>query len=207
MCFCATGSFAASGVLVVAGAATLAVAESEELMLALLPIFFAVQQAIEGWQWLVPHPSAQSAILGKLYLFFAFVFWPVYIPWMVHSVESDKHRRGILRWFIAIGLMLSLVLLGFLILKPVDVVLHPLGIFYSIDVPPLWELLAWYVLATCGSMLVSSRKGIRWLGFVTFLAVIMALAISLGSYVSVWCFFSALLSLFVYFVVDKKVGT
>ena len=53
MCFSATGSFATAGVLMAIGGVSLSRASSKPLRrLAVIPTFFAAQQAAEGIVWL-----------------------------------------------------------------------------------------------------------------------------------------------------------
>ncbi|MGL4543652.1 MAG: DUF6629 family protein, partial [Polymorphobacter sp.] len=53
MCFSATASFVASGVIGTVGVATLRhVREPRTLLFALLPMLFAAHQFTEGWVWL-----------------------------------------------------------------------------------------------------------------------------------------------------------
>ena len=51
-----------------------------------------------------------------------------------------------------------------------------------------------YLLATCGSCLISSIKFIRWFGLVVFIAAVVAGWFYLSLFSSVWCFFAAILS-------------
>ena len=51
-----------------------------------------------------------------------------------------------------------------------------------------------YVLATCVSSLVSSCKTIRFFGAATFVALVGAYVFYAFWFISVWCFFAALLS-------------
>ena len=74
MCFSAEASFIASGGLAVAGGASLKVAKKEQRLIALIPLLFAIQQAIEGMQWLYLYRGTSSLKLAYAFLFFGFVF-------------------------------------------------------------------------------------------------------------------------------------
>lgn len=204
MCFCATGSFAASGALAVAGAVALSVAQNEELMLAAIPLIFAVQQALEGFQWLVPHPGPSSLALGYGYLFFAYLLWPVYLPLTVFRVERNRKRRRILVWFVGLGVFCSLALLLMMTVQPLSIRFYPQGIAYLFDVPLGWFGAAVYLVATCGSLLVSSRRSLQWFGVSAFVSALFAFIIFQQTFTSVWCFFSAILSLMILFIVKRK---
>ncbi|MBI2415948.1 MAG: hypothetical protein HYV33_04815 [Candidatus Kerfeldbacteria bacterium] len=86
MCFSATASFVTSGALAITGSATLAKKPTRQLRwLAVIPLLFALQQTIEGLQWLAPKPSVLSTVLGYAFLLFAFLLWPSYLPLAVLS--------------------------------------------------------------------------------------------------------------------------
>ncbi len=55
-----------------------------------------------------------------------------------------------------------------------------------------------YLLATCATGLFSRHRCIRAFGLLIFVLAIAAYAISVTTFVSVWCFFAAVLSLLVY---------
>lgn len=204
MCFCATGSFAMSGGLAAAGAVTLAMAQSEEWMIAIIPLIFAVQQAIEGLQWLAPHPSEVSLGLGYGFLLFAFLLWPAYIPIAVYRVEKDRGRRRILRCFIGLGSLISLALLVTLLREPLHVQMYPRGIAYVIKIPFYMLGAAPYVFATCGSLLLSSRSVLRWFGVAGLVSAILTATIFEQAFTSVWCFFAAGLSVLIFFAMKKR---
>lgn len=57
MCFSAEASFAASAALAATGLSSVVLAKTKKIRLvALIPLAFSVQQAIEGFQWLTPKP-------------------------------------------------------------------------------------------------------------------------------------------------------
>ncbi|MFA5186091.1 MAG: DUF6629 family protein [Patescibacteria group bacterium] len=204
MCFCASGSFAASGVLAVVGAATIAISQKEDRLIAAIPLVFAVQQAIEGFQWLAPHPGTSSLLLGYGFLIFAFIFWPAYLPLATYRVELDRRRRSILRWFIFVGALTSTYLLWALLAQPLRIFVHPFGIEYLINLPLGLLGASWYLLATCGSLMASSRRSLQWFGAAAMFAALSSQAVFQSAFISVWCFFGALLSAFVFFMVKRK---
>ena len=79
MCFSAPVSFLASGGLAAIGGATIRrIRKRSEWFLVAIPFLFSIQQLIEGLQWIVPHPSFLSTILGYAFLLFAFLLLPYY---------------------------------------------------------------------------------------------------------------------------------
>jgi len=97
MCFSATASFLAAGVTGAIAIATIARARGpRELPLAAAPLFFAVQQGLEGLLWLhltATPPHWASIPLTYSFLLLAQVFWPIYAPLTVWLVEPSPQRR------------------------------------------------------------------------------------------------------------------
>src|SRR5581483_3260676 len=115
MCFSATASFLTAGMTGAVGIISLRKANgSRELPLAATPIFFALQQSIEGLLWL-NLPSAPdgpiSTALTFLFLFLAEVFWPVFAPVAVLLTEPRRRRRQLMTLCLAVGMGVSAYLL------------------------------------------------------------------------------------------------
>ena len=83
MCFSAPASFSAAALLAIASVYSIRKASKSFLPLALIPLFFAIQQLLEGIIWVyINDPSLTSFVklLSYSYLFFAYFFWPFWIP-------------------------------------------------------------------------------------------------------------------------------
>lgn len=198
MCFCATASFAAGGGLAVVGAASVSIAKKDARLLAFIPLLFGIQQLIEGGQWIVPHPSEQSLLLGYAYLFFAFLIWPILIPMAVYRLEKNPWRKQLLKWFVAAGAVTTFGLMVTLYTQPLVIHILPKGIDYHVWPPLTGFSIFWYVATVCGSLLVSSEKRIRWLGLAVLLSSAFTIWIFLETFTSVWCFFAAIFSAWIY---------
>jgi hypothetical protein len=192
MCFSATASFAASGGLVFAGAASLHVAEKPQRALAAVPLIFAVQQATEGIQWLAAGAGTVCTPATYGFLFFAFLVWPIYMPFAVYMI--DEERRPAMRWLLVIGAAVSAYLLVMLASQPIGVHFNTASIQYAMQVPFAKVAITFYVLATCGSLLFSSKQYAKWLGAIFLVAGVVAAATFEATAVSVWCFFAAVAS-------------
>jgi hypothetical protein len=193
MCFSASASFGAAGILALAGGATLSkVRNPKEWPLASVPVVFALQQGLEGMLWLtVPagHPAGRPWAISFAVL--AMVVWPILTPLAVGWAEQARKRRRLILAFAGPGLAVA----GYSIL---DIWNHPYmawpaphSLIYINDSPfPLLLMLA-YLAAVCAPPLLSSSPAIRWFGIV----IAIGLAITLGFFfvtlVSVWCFFAA----------------
>src|SRR5687768_18398485 len=96
MCFSATASFGAGIVLSTIGIATIKKAQRrEQLAFAAIPLLFAVQQFSEGFVWVgLQNSNALMASAGTyVFLFFAQVLWPFWVPWSVMILEKKETRR------------------------------------------------------------------------------------------------------------------
>ena len=99
MCYSATASFIAGGLLTVAGAVTLKrAANSAELPFAAVPLLFGIQQIVEGAIWLSFRYDASEIrnIASYIYTLFAYVLWPIYIPIAIGLTEQFAWRRKLI---------------------------------------------------------------------------------------------------------------
>lgn len=111
MCFSATASFTASAVLGFVGAATLIKTQNKKAwLLAAVPMLFSLQQFVEGLLWLsLKNHSEYTLPLTYIFLFFALLLWPIYVPIMALVMEPKKIRRRILFGFCIIGAIIGIL--------------------------------------------------------------------------------------------------
>lgn len=202
MCFSATASFVASGSLAIIGVASLKAADKKHKLLATIPLIFALQQAIEGIQWLLPHPGDISIGIGYAYLFFAFLFWPVYIPLVLSII--DTQRAKLMSWFMYLGIITSLYILIQLMMVSFDVQIYNHSIRYLVNIPLQYTGTAIYLFVVCGSLLASSKPTIRWIGAALFASAFISGFFYFYVFTSIWCFSGALLSSLVYFYIRQQ---
>ncbi len=198
MCFSAPVSFATSAALSYAGGKTLRHARPHKRLVALIPFFFAVQQAIEGVQWLVEKPSTCSQILGYGFLFFAFLVWPIWLPLSVWYAEHVAWRKRVLLVMLGAGMTMSAYLLTVLFHEPLSIVPRSASLLYGIEIPYFFVGVCAYVLVTTGSFLVSSDRKLRMFGALSFIAAAIAWIVFSYAFTSVWCFFAAALSVWLF---------
>ncbi|WP_394353509.1 DUF6629 family protein [Pedobacter foliorum] len=93
MCFSAPASFAAGvGLLLVGSIAMIKAKTAAQRVLACIPIFFAMQQVIEGVLWLALSHAAYarwSDLVMYLFLAFAQTVWPILVPLSMLLFEKD----------------------------------------------------------------------------------------------------------------------
>ena len=202
MCFSIAASFAVGIVLVGVGVATLLlVRRRRDLMFATVPLFFGIQQLLEGFVWLGLLGGYQGLTTGASYsyTFFSHIFWAAWIPTAVLLQERQSRRKIILRVLAGLGGAVAIAYALMLWTKGMTVGIWGHSIDYNLYAPPGWWF--WtgaYILAACGSCLVSSRRWIMTLGMAMFSAAVVATIFFFQTFASVWCFLAALVSLMVY---------
>lgn len=199
MCFSATASFVGGAALAATGGLTLSKAKiKNELPLASVPLFFGIQQTVEGVIWISFGMPLLSTIMTYTYLFFAYVFWPVFVPVAVLLVETNPVRKNILRVLSLIGLVLGAYLLYFIFTDPGKA--HIVNQSIAYDYRHLYELLplTLYILITCGSGLISSHKILNAFAIAALAAFFSTYWFYNITFISVWCFFAAILSVIIY---------
>ena len=201
MCFSATASFSAGALLLGIGTFTLRAARRPcEWPFAAIPVLFAIQQLIEGVIWLTF--SADTPLLNTVmthaYSFFSHVLWPVYLPVAVLMIEPPGGRRRTLTALVVTGSAVGIYLLYVLVTFPV--VSRPTGQHVEYDSPHFFaaEVMTLYLVSTTVSPLLSTLRGVKVFGALALLSFGAAYYFSATWFISVWCFFAALLSTVIY---------
>jgi len=202
MCFSATGSFVASGVL--AGIGFVAFSRNDSTrhrMFAAIPLLFAGQQAAEGVVWLTIHQLDQAwlqRVAVTVFLSFALVIWPIWMPVSLLRVVQDPARRPVLTGLSFAGVVVA-VCAAVILLRwgPVaEIAGHSIRYAYSPGTTAVrpFVLLAAYAIPTVLPFFVSSASLARITGAELVASLIAAVIIERDSLTSVWCFFAAILS-------------
>lgn len=201
MCFSATASFSAGAFLLGLGTLTLKSARRpRELPFAATPLLFAIQQLSEGVIWLTFSYEAPllNAVMTHVYSFFSHVLWPVYVPVAVLLIEPPGWHRQALLAFVAAGVAVGAYLLYILVAFPV--VSRPTGQHIEYVSPHFFAAVAMtlYLLSTTVSLLLSTHRTVKFFGVLALLSFGAAYWFYTTWFISVWCFFAALLSAVVY---------
>jgi len=201
MCFSATASFSAGVLLVGLGALTLkSVRRPSELPFAAIPLLFAIQQLSEGVIWLTFRYDAPqlNAVMTHVYSFFSHVLWPAYVPISVLLIEPPGRRQRALLVFVAAGVAVGAYLLYILVAFPI--VSRPTGQHIEYVSPHFFAtaVMTLYLAATTISPILSTHQVARVFGVLALLFFGVAYFLYATWFISVWCFFAALLSAIVY---------
>ncbi len=195
MCFSPTASFTTAGVTGLIGVLALTrVKAPRELLLAATPLFFAVQQAIEGLLWLnlptAPDGPASRA-LSLTFLVLAQVFWPVFAPSAVFAMETSKARRRLMLPWLAVGAGVAGYLLWFLLSRAHGAAIGHDHIVYRTESPHSTAIALAYLGATTLPALLSSRRTVVALGAIVLVGSAVAYTFYMEAFQSVWCYFAA----------------
>lgn len=202
MCFSATGSFVAAGLLTGIGAVAMRRNASAGLrMFAAIPLLFAAQQLAEGVVWLTLENGGQAGlqrVAVNAFLIFALAIWPVWLPLSLRPVERNPTRQRLLSVLACVGAAVSVYALLALLRWPASA--HTAGHSIHYDFanegaalnPDLY--LAVYVIPTVFSFFASSIRLARLTGVALALSLAASIMIEREALTSVWCFFAALLS-------------
>lgn len=197
MCFSATASFTAGAALLGIGALTLrSTTRGAEIPYAAIPVLFGLQQLVEGGLWLTFLDKAPhlNSILTHVYSLFSHVLWPVFVPIAVLLLETVPWRRKALKALVVGGAISGTYLLYFWALDPTTSRVVGQHIVYDSPHFYIAPILVLYVLGTCVSSLLSSHSAVRWFGAVSLASYAAASAFYAVWFISVWCFFAAVMS-------------
>ncbi len=207
MCFSAQASFFAAALLFSTFTGCLLKASKPSHgLLALVPFFFGVQQLAEGILWLLlpkGSPSGTSTAIMYLFLIIAAFGWPLLIPLAGRSLETDPQRKKLLTVFITLAL-LWMVAGGYqLFAYGATVTIADSHLLYTLYSPYLLTVIPtfYYCTAIILPFFLASNRLFNFLGILTALSCLAAYLFWYLHFISVWCFFAALISIGTYGVV------
>ena len=201
MCFSATASFTAGAFLLGVGALTMKSAtRPRDLPFAAIPLLFAIQQLSEGVIWLTFRYEAPqvNTVMTHVYSFFSHVLWPIYVPVAVLLIEPPGWRRRALLALVAAGIAVGAYLLYVLVAYPV--VSQPIGQHIEYVSPHFFATatMTLYLMSITLSLFLSTHRMVMAFGVLALLSFVAAYIFYATWFISVWCFFAALLSAIVY---------
>ncbi len=202
MCFSATASFTASAVLLMCGIAALTRAKKNQRLFAMIPFLFSAQQFIEGniWQALTAGTTAQLATYA--YLTFVYIVWPNWIPLSIGAMCTKVSEKKMMALPMMAGILTSILAIGYLFVATPQAMITCSNITYAADLPR-WLWLpgsALYLFATIAPFFIPKIKHLWVMGVVVALSYVATLIFYHTAIVSVWCFFAALLSVFIFII-------
>ena len=219
MCISASVSFSSAVVLVATG--LYAVQQARRLqppywMWALVPVFFGIQQAFEGRVWqILDAGNARAAVPFALgFHFFSHFLWLWWLPLCSYLAEPSKTRKRVIGGCTIFGAFAGTLAYSVMLFHPewMAVTVREHSILYSFSVPwrssihlPITPAML-YALTILVPLLLSNHRQIRIFGGLAALSMLLTLEAYSYAYVSVWCFFAAVLSLYLVYMIRHLVA-
>ncbi len=169
----------------------------EFIALAWIPLLLGAHQFIEAlvWLWLQGHvPRGIGHVALWAYLLIAFVVLPVVIPLAVVALEPTRRRKAMMVPFALTGTVIAVILFAAMVRGPVGVELASYLLSYSIRIPDGLLIVALYVVAVCGPLLMSGYRDVVIFGAANLVAVIVIARLTISGFASVWCAWAAVSS-------------
>jgi Family of unknown function (DUF6629) len=208
MCFSATASFAGGAVLSAISIGTLGkVSTPKQKLFAGIPLIFGIQQFAEGVLWITLKSNEDERlqdIATYVFLITALVIWPVMIPLSAWLIEEAKTRKKVLAGLTVTGGILSVFYAFCLVSFNVAPQIHSFHIQYIDEFPviPIRIAFVFYLVTTIAPLFVSSVRRMWLFGILITISCIIT-GIFFSQYLtSVWCFFAALISIVIYWILS-----
>jgi hypothetical protein len=206
MCFSAEASFASSAVLTAVGvASTRNVSRPEQRLFAAIPLLFAAQQFSEGVVWTTlksgGYVRLQDAAVAA-FLIAALMLWPVVVPLSMWLMEEGRQRKFGLSCILAAGVAVSLLYAYCLISFDVFPRIDGFHIQYIDNFPANIIKITYplYLVATILPLFISSARRMPVFGALIAVSCAVTGIFYAGYLTSVWCFFAALISATIYWI-------
>ena len=209
MCFSASASFASGAVLSSIGVLSIKkVAHRSDLFFASIPLFFGLQQFVEGILWLTLTNKIDvtwQQTPAHIFIFFAQVVWPVLVPYAFLKLESDSSYIKLQQTFTIIGTLVSCYLAYCLFSFHVEGTITGYHIAYIQNYPVSISKFggSLYVIATIFPPFFSSIKGMKMLGIGIVISYLVSHLLFSDYLVSVWCFFASFISIYIYHIISS----
>ena len=173
------------------------------------PLVFGMQQLMEGIVWHGIEDGNLSVIemASRSFAFFSHFFWLFWVPFSVWLLETDPTRKRFLLFLTAFGfcyglsIFIPLLQEGWLSVEVARNSLDYRATMIYDGVIDRTVIRIVYALQVVTAFMVSTNPKVRLFGILILLSVIAAFIFYKYAFVSVWCFFAALLSFYIAYMV------
>ena len=210
MCFSPEASFAGGIIISAVGVATIKkVHKPSQIIFAAIPLFFGIQQIVEGSLWLTLLDQDYyytQKISTYIFLIMADVLWPTMIPLSVLFMEENIKRKKMLRILLAMGITLSLYYAFCLLFFHVTPQIMGYHIQYDTGFPQSLSIAAFivYLVVTITPLFISSIQRTHLLGILMFSSCLITAIFFTQYLTSVWCFFAAIISGVIFWILSDS---
>ncbi|MEU5216710.1 DUF6629 family protein [Streptomyces sp. NPDC020807] len=201
MCWSATADlWAGLGIGAVGVASIASVRRAGDLPLAALPLLLGAHQVVEAAVWRAGGGTGPATLAWAV---IALPLLPVWIPVGVVTAARPADRWRLVAPLLA-GTATAAVLAHRLATHPVSARVHRRTLGYVVDLPYAPLVLAGYLLATVGALLLARDPVLRALGLVTGAGAVVCALLWSEAFVSTWCALAAVASLLVLFWIRRR---
>jgi hypothetical protein len=198
-------SFTASIVLASIGVLTLKKAKTiPQWLLGVIPLFFAMQQLAEGFIWLYLKGDITSSPIASIakytFLSIALPLFPFWVPLALFYNEPNPVKKKALLLFLIFGIAISYFLLRSLLRDEIPMTIANGHIQYGQAIAFYGKLL--YLSAILGPLFISSVPYMWILGSLIAVSYLVTEFFYSYAFISVWCFFAGIISLFIYYIIS-----
>ena len=215
MCFSATASFTASFALIGSVIYCVKIASDFEKpywLFAFVPVLFGLQQFIEGIVWLkIASECTNSARTAALsYLLFSHLFWLIWIPLSCYAVENNLIKRKIFFALILLGGVFGLsIYVPFLLVEDSmaigltrNSIVYSTVLLYDQYIPR--KLLTLFYILIIIPLLMANDRYTKYFGLLILASVVFSIMFFDYAFISTWCYFAAVFSLFIVYILLSK---
>jgi hypothetical protein len=169
----------------------------QQMVLAALPVLLAAHEIDEAFVWWGLRGQLPAGVThAAIYIFLTVAFaLPFLVPLATLGIEPVMERRRVMGALLVVGAGTTVALLLAVVGAPVGATIDGHHIVYTAQISYGNLLVALYILATCGSMLVASSRLLVVFGLCNLGAVIAVSWLTFTGFTSLWCAWAALTSI------------
>ncbi|MBC2907729.1 DUF6629 family protein, partial [Streptomyces cupreus] len=191
MCWSAEADLVAGVGIAAVGVACVARARRvRDLPLAALPLLLGAHQLVEAAVWAGDGGTGPATVLWAV---IALPLLPLWVPTGVLAAAPPRASPRLLAP-LAAGIATAAVLSHALATRPVRAEIRGHTVGYVLDLSHAELLIAGYLLATVGSLLLSGDRALVGLGVLAAVGALICAALWRMEFVSTWCAFAAVCS-------------
>ncbi|MEU6123807.1 DUF6629 family protein [Streptomyces sp. NPDC047123] len=192
MCWSATADLIAGAGIAAVGAASVALAarRPRDLPLAALPLLLGAHQIVEAAVW---HQDGGTGPATVAWAVIALPLLALWVPAAVLCAAPPAARRRLLVP-LAVGFATAAVLAYALATRTVTAEIRGHTVGYSVGLPQAELVVAGYLFATIGSLLLSGDRGLVLFGVLVAVGAAVSFALWRQEYISTWCAAAAICS-------------
>jgi hypothetical protein len=156
----------------------------------------------------LPEYSEWKEELTYVFLIFAQVVWPVWVPLAFMLAEKDTRKRKLISLALICGIALGIYILACLFLYPVSSEVTSHHISYVIGYPHLHSMgVLFYFIPTVIPPFLSSLRLSWLLASLNLLTLLISKLFFKDHVISVWCFMAAIISIVILLIIIQAKKT